>query len=105
MKAFAICQVIGIKPKVRKEALVYIPNNVLLRESRFVVQVAHVGVHQRPARTDIPCPRDGHGAIFHEVADIICASPVIAGVADIQAAIKNLEERIFGGFGKCGACK
>lgn len=37
VKAFAICQVIGIKPQVRKEALIYIPNDVLLRESRFIM--------------------------------------------------------------------
>ena len=30
VKAFAICHIIGIKPKVRKEALVYISNNMLL---------------------------------------------------------------------------
>ena len=60
------------------------------------MQVTGVRVHQRPAGTDIPRPRNGHGSAFDKVADIVCAAPIIARKADIASAVEGFRQRGLG---------
>ena len=96
VQSFPIGYVFRSQPKVGEGTLGHVPKDVLFRDARFAMQVTGVSVHQRPARTDISIPCDGHGAALHEVAGVIGATPVVACEAYVQLAVERLKKGLGG---------
>ena len=79
-----------------RSILIHAANDVLCRNTWLSMQVTGMRMHQRPARTDISRPRNGHGPVFNEIAYVVRAAPIVARKADVAAAVECLDERALG---------
>ena len=92
LDALAIGHVLGSSQSSRRLRSSTLPTTWRWFHPRLAVQIADVGMHQRPARADVTGPRHRHGAALDVVADIAGPGPVVAGVADVVAGLERLKQ-------------
>ena len=105
MQSFAVRHVFRVHPEFLQGTVLDVADHMFAGKPGLTMEVAGVGMHQRPARTHVSGPGDREGPVFNVVAGIARTSPVVSCKLHIELTVEGFEERLPGCLVEIHFCK